>query len=149
MPTLAEYRESAKKSAIAASESVRAMAFGGLAVIWAFKPDLSATTTGPVKLPEDLVPILGVAAIFFVVNSALVSTVVALAQGVIKLGRSSVTFEQTMSGTLDGMVHAINRTTTVRFDLQARAAVALEADARERAEALLSNEPARLRDQSA
>ena len=68
---------------------------------------------------------------------------------VIKLGRSSVTFEQIMSGTLDGVVHAVNRTTTVRFDLQARAAVALEADARERAEALLSNEPARLRDQSA
>ncbi len=62
---------------------------------------------------------------------------------VIKLGRSSVTFEQIMSGTLDGIVHAINRTTTVRFDLGARAAIALEPDARARAEALLSsNEPA-------
>jgi len=68
---------------------------------------------------------------------------------VIKLGRSSVTFEQIMCGTLDGVVHAINRTTTVRFDLQARAAIALEPDARERAEALLSTELERLRDQSA
>ncbi|WP_425987638.1 acyl-CoA thioesterase [Ensifer sp. R-19] len=68
---------------------------------------------------------------------------------VIKLGRSSVTFEQIMSGTLDGIVHAVNRTTTVRFDLEARAAIALEPDARARAEALLSsNEPARA-DQSA
>lgn len=62
---------------------------------------------------------------------------------VIKLGRSSVTFEQIMSGTLDGIVHAVSRTTTVRFDLEARAAIALEPDARARAEALLSsNEPA-------
>lgn len=68
---------------------------------------------------------------------------------VIKLGRSSVTFEQTMSGTLDGVVHAVSRTTTVRFDLEARAAIALEPEARARAEALLSgNEPARA-DQSA
>lgn len=68
---------------------------------------------------------------------------------VIKLGRSSVTFEQTMSGTLDGIVHAVSTTTTVRFDLEARAAIALEPEARARAEALLSsNEPARA-DQSA
>lgn len=68
---------------------------------------------------------------------------------VIKLGRSSVTFEQVMAGTLDGVVHAVNRTTTVRFDLEARAAIALEAEARARAEALLSDDPARPRDQSA
>ncbi|MEI2301267.1 acyl-CoA thioesterase [Ensifer sp. MJa1] len=68
---------------------------------------------------------------------------------VIKLGRSSVTFEQVMSGTLDGVVHAVNRTTTVRFDLQRRTAVALEQEARGRAEALLSDERTSLRDQSA
>lgn len=68
---------------------------------------------------------------------------------VIKLGRSSVTFEQIMSGTLDGVVHAVNRTTTVRFDLEARAAIALEPEARGRAEALLSGEPTSRRDQSA
>ncbi|HEV7310815.1 thioesterase family protein [Ensifer sp.] len=68
---------------------------------------------------------------------------------VIKLGRSSVTFEQVMSGTLDGVVHAVNRTTTVRFDLQARAAIALEPEARTRAEALLSDGAPRSGDQSA
>ncbi|WDZ81011.1 acyl-CoA thioesterase (plasmid) [Ensifer adhaerens] len=67
---------------------------------------------------------------------------------VIKLGRSSVTFEQVMSGTLDGVVHAVNRTTTVRFDLEARAAIALEPEARMRAEALLPDDVARPRDQS-
>ncbi len=56
---------------------------------------------------------------------------------VVKLGRSSVTFEQIMSGTLDDVVHAVNRTVTVRFDLDARAATALEPAARSRAEALL------------
>lgn len=62
---------------------------------------------------------------------------------VVKLGRSSITFEQVMSGTLDGVVHAVNRTTTVRFDLQARTAISLEPAARVRAEALSSDEPAR------
>lgn len=59
---------------------------------------------------------------------------------VVKLGRSSVTFEQVMSGTLDDVVHAVNRTVTVRFDLEARAATALEPAARSRAEALLPAE---------
>ena len=56
--------------------------------------------------PEDLIPILGVAAIFFVVNSALVSTVVALAQGVIKLGRylaNDLFFQASTAGLLLGL----------------------------------------------
>ncbi len=55
---------------------------------------------------------------------------------VIKAGRSSVTFEQIMSGSLDGVVHAVNRTVSVRFDLVGRVAVAIDADIRTRAEAL-------------
>ena len=56
--------------------------------------------------PEDLVPILGVAGSFFVVNSALVSTVVALAQGVIKLGRylaNDLFFQASTAGLLLGL----------------------------------------------
>lgn len=56
---------------------------------------------------------------------------------VVKVGRTSVTFEQVMSGTLDGMVRAVSRTTSVRFDLAARASVPLEDAMRERASALL------------
>ncbi|MET2827120.1 acyl-CoA thioesterase [Mesorhizobium shangrilense] len=56
---------------------------------------------------------------------------------VVKIGRTSITFEQVMSGTLDGMVHAVSRTTSVRFDLAARASVPLEDAMRERASALL------------
>jgi diguanylate cyclase (GGDEF)-like protein len=56
--------------------------------------------------PYDLVPILGVATVFFVVNSALVSTVVALAQGVIKLGRylaNDLFFQASTAGLLLGL----------------------------------------------
>ncbi len=55
---------------------------------------------------------------------------------VIKVGRSSVAFEQVMSGSLDGLVHAVNRTVSVRFDLVERVAVGLDAEMRARAEAL-------------
>lgn len=55
---------------------------------------------------------------------------------VVKAGRSSVTFEQVMSGSLDGVVHAVNRTVSVRFDLVGRAAVAIDPAMRTRAEAL-------------
>ncbi|MDW5317274.1 acyl-CoA thioesterase [Rhizobium sp. PL01] len=55
---------------------------------------------------------------------------------VVKVGRSSVTFEQVMSGSLDGVVHAVNRTVSVRFDLVGRVAVAIDPAMRTRAEAL-------------
>ncbi|KQY43647.1 MULTISPECIES: acyl-CoA thioesterase [Rhizobium/Agrobacterium group] len=55
---------------------------------------------------------------------------------VIKAGRSSVTFEQVMSGSLDGVVHAVNRTVSVRFDLIERTAVALDAGMLARVETL-------------
>ncbi|MGX7872579.1 acyl-CoA thioesterase [Mesorhizobium sp. ORM6] len=56
---------------------------------------------------------------------------------VVKIGCSSVVFEQVMSGSLDGVVHASSRTTSVRFDLVARAAVALDEQMRSRAAAFL------------
>lgn len=55
---------------------------------------------------------------------------------VVKVGRTSITFEQVMSGTLDGVAHAVNRTVSVRFDLVARSAVGLDEGMRARAEAL-------------
>ena len=56
--------------------------------------------------PMDLIPILGVATVFFVVNTALVATVVALAQGVIKLGRylaNDLIFQGSTAGLLLGL----------------------------------------------
>lgn len=52
---------------------------------------------------------------------------------VVKIGRTSISFEQVMSGSLDGIVHASSRTTSVRFDLAARASVALDEPMRDRA----------------
>jgi diguanylate cyclase (GGDEF)-like protein len=56
--------------------------------------------------PTDLFAILGVATVFFVVNSALVSTVVALAQGVVGLGRylaNDLFFQASTAGLLLGL----------------------------------------------
>ncbi|MBC2887207.1 acyl-CoA thioesterase [Ochrobactrum sp. CM-21-5] len=55
---------------------------------------------------------------------------------VVKIGRSSLTFEQIMTGTLDGVVRAANETVSVRFDLAARTSVELDGKMRKRAEAL-------------
>lgn len=65
----------------------------------------------------------------------------AIRSHMVKVGRSSVTFEQVMSGTLDGVVHAVGRTTSVRFDLTARVSVPLDDALRERAMALLVEGP--------
>jgi acyl-CoA thioester hydrolase len=56
----------------------------------------------------------------------------------VKVGRTSITFEQVMSGSSDGMVRAVSRTTSVRFDLEARAAIPLDDAMRHRAQALLT-----------
>lgn len=63
-------------------------------------------------------------------------TLLTIRSHVIKAGRSSVTYEQVMSGSLDGVVHAVNRTVSVRFDLVGRAAIALTSNMQERAAAL-------------
>ncbi|MBZ9798302.1 acyl-CoA thioesterase [Mesorhizobium sp. ES1-4] len=65
------------------------------------------------------------------------SSLITIRSHVAKIGRTSVTFEQVMSGSLDGVVHASSRTTSVRFDLAARASVALDDPMRDRASAFL------------
>ncbi|PWL18469.1 4-hydroxybenzoyl-CoA thioesterase [Falsochrobactrum shanghaiense] len=55
---------------------------------------------------------------------------------VVKIGRSSLAFEQIMTGSLDGTVRAVNQTVSVRFDLVARRSVRLDEKLRGRAEAL-------------
>jgi acyl-CoA thioester hydrolase len=56
---------------------------------------------------------------------------------VLKVGRSSITFRQTMAGSLDGELRAINETTSVCFDKIARHSLELEPAMRMRAEKLV------------
>ena len=53
---------------------------------------------------------------------------------VLKVGRSSITFRQIMTGSLDGELRAINEATSVCFDKIARHSIALEQAMRMRAE---------------
>ena len=96
-------RKPVKKIAFNAAQYSISVSAASLLLILTDVPE----TTGPLPFgPEDLVPILGVAALFFVVNSALVSTVVALAQGVIKLGRylaNDLFFQASTAGLLLGL----------------------------------------------
>jgi acyl-CoA thioester hydrolase len=57
-----------------------------------------------------------------------------------KLGTSSLTYVHTMTGSLDGALHAQARMVTVRFDLTTRCKTDLEASVRANAEALLRRE---------
>jgi acyl-CoA thioester hydrolase len=70
-------------------------------------------------------------------HEAKAGTLLTIRSHVIKLGRTSITFEQVMSGSLDNAVHAVNRTVSVRFDLVSRVAIEFDAAMRARAEALL------------
>ena len=65
-----------------------------------------------------------------------VGTLVTIRSRVEKVGASSLTYAHEMSGTLDGVVHALMRTVTVRFDLRRRGKVELDPATRERALAL-------------
>ena len=65
-----------------------------------------------------------------------VGTLVTIRSRVEKVGTSSLTYLHEMSGTLDGVVHALMRTVTVRFDLRRRGKVELDPATRERALAL-------------
>ncbi|MEJ5022601.1 acyl-CoA thioesterase [Ochrobactrum vermis] len=58
---------------------------------------------------------------------------------VLKVGRSSITFRQTIVGSLDGELRAINEVTSVYFDKVARCSVELEPDMRIRAEKLFAD----------
>ena len=92
----------AKKVAFNAAQYSISVAAASLLLMFTDVPE-----SGPLPFgPEDLIAILGVTAIFFVVNSALVSTVVALAQGVIKLGRylaNDLFFQASTAGLLLGL----------------------------------------------
>ncbi len=57
---------------------------------------------------------------------------------VVKVGRSSIMFRQTMAGSLDGELRALNETTTVYFDKIERRSIVLEPEMRVRAEQLLA-----------
>ena len=79
----------------------------------------------PVRRPRTWSAILGVATVFFVVNSALVSTVVALAQGVINLGRylaNDLFFQASTAGLLLGLSPIV--VLAAEFSLPALAAAA-------------------------
>lgn len=56
---------------------------------------------------------------------------------VLKVGRSSVTFCQTMVGSLDGELRAVNEVTSLYFDKVARHSLELERAIRMRAEKLM------------
>jgi diguanylate cyclase (GGDEF)-like protein len=91
-----------KKIAFNAAQYAVSVGIASLLLIFTDVPE-----AGPVPFgPEDLPAILGVATIFFVVNSALVSTVVALAQGVVNFGRylaNDLFFQASTAGLLLGL----------------------------------------------
>jgi diguanylate cyclase (GGDEF)-like protein len=95
--------KSAKKIAFNASQYAISVSAASLVLVTL--TDVPREGTLPFE-PIDLVAILGVATVFFVVNSALVSTVVALAQGVINLGRylaNDLFFQASTAGLLLGL----------------------------------------------
>jgi diguanylate cyclase (GGDEF)-like protein len=91
-----------KKVAFNAAQYAVSVAAASLLLLFTDIPE-----SGPVPFgPEDLPAILGVTTIFFVVNSALVSTVVALAQGVVNFGRylaNDLFFQASTAGLLLGL----------------------------------------------
>lgn len=64
-------------------------------------------------------------------------TPLTIVSAVEKIGNSSVTYLHTMSNSLTGQVHAQARIVTLRFDLQKRAKMSLDAQARARAQLLM------------
>lgn len=62
---------------------------------------------------------------------------VTIRSGIVRVGRTSLTYRHTMSGSLDGEIHAHATVTSVRFDLEARKPSELEPDTRLRAQALM------------
>lgn len=70
-------------------------------------------------------------------HEAKVGALLTIRSHFVRIGRTSLTFEQVMSGSRDGVVHAVNTTTTVRFDLTRRAAAELSGVMRDRATRLL------------
>jgi acyl-CoA thioester hydrolase len=65
-------------------------------------------------------------------------TLVTIHSYVEKIGNSSVTYHHVLTGTIDAIVRAQGRITTVRFDLAARSKVAIDEGCRKRAEVLFA-----------
>lgn len=70
-----------------------------------------------------------------------VGTLLTVTSAVLQLGTKSLTYEHTMSNTGSGVVHAVARITSVRFDLAGRRAVELAADAVANASSLSNTAP--------
>ena len=64
-------------------------------------------------------------------------TLLAIHSGLVRVGRSSLTYRHTMTGSVTGELHAVSTVTSVRFDLVARRSVALDPETRSRAEGLM------------
>jgi acyl-CoA thioester hydrolase len=67
-------------------------------------------------------------------------TLVTIHSCVEKIGTSSVTYLHVMTGTIDGIVRAQARITTVRFDLAARGKIGLDEECRRRAATFAAQE---------
>jgi len=63
-------------------------------------------------------------------------TLVTIHSYVEKIGNSSVTYVHVLEGTMDGIVRAQAKTTTVRFDLTTRTKITLDDGSRRRAETI-------------
>jgi Predicted thioesterase len=63
-------------------------------------------------------------------------TLLTIRSHIVALGRSSITYAHTMTGTLDGVVHAQAKVVSVRFDLERRVKMDIEDDVRQSAREL-------------
>ena len=64
-------------------------------------------------------------------------TLLTIRSHIVAVGRSSVTYAHTMSGTLDGVVHAQAKVVSVRFDLDRRIKMDIEDDVHQSAQELM------------
>ncbi len=62
---------------------------------------------------------------------------VTIRSGIVNVGRTSLAYRHTMSGSLDDEIHAQATVTSVRFDLGARKPMELEPDVKQRAQTLV------------
>ena len=96
-------RKPARKVAFNAGQY--AISVAAAALVLALTTDIPRAGALPFA-PDDLLGVLGAAAVFFLVNSVLVSSVVALAQGVTRVGRYLATdlfFQASTAGLLLGL----------------------------------------------
>jgi acyl-CoA thioester hydrolase len=65
-------------------------------------------------------------------------TLITIRSELTRIGRSSVTYRHSMTGSLTGDTHAEATVVSVRFDLAARKSLEIDAETRRRAEALIA-----------